>query len=70
MRAWVARYRRWRTPVLGVVATVLLIGAAIVTFDADPRELLEFLLGAVLGLGLLVLVALVAGYLLNRLRRR
>lgn len=68
--AWLARYRRWRTPVLGVVATTLLIGAAIVIFDADPYELLEFLLGATLGLGLLIGVAALAGYLMNRFRRR
>lgn len=70
VRALFAHYRRWRTPVLGVIATGLLIGSAIVIFDADPYELLEFLLGAVLGLGLLIGLAVVAGYLINRLRRR
>lgn len=61
-------FKRYRTAVLGVVATAMLVSASVNSFGVPLRDMLEFLLAAVLGLGIVMGVAFVAALLLRRLK--
>ena len=63
------RLLRWRTPVIGVVSLAILIGAAIVIWEVDPRELLGFLLICVIGVALIIGAAFLFSLLLRLFRR-
>lgn len=60
---------RWRTPVIGLLSLAILIGAAIVVWDVDPRELLGFLLICVIGVAIIIGAAFLFSLLLRLFRR-
>ncbi|WP_339668329.1 hypothetical protein [Dasania marina] len=47
-----------RTMFLAILATLTFVGAAIFMFDVDKKELLEFFVVSVFGLGIVILAAL------------
>ncbi len=63
------RVARWRTPVIGVLASAVLIGAAIGVWDVDPREMLALLLFCVIGVAVIIGAAFLLSLLLRRFRR-
>ncbi len=62
-------YRRYRTIILGSVATLLLLAAAVFSFDVDWREIAAFLGYSLLLLGVVILAAALLVGLLVLLRR-
>lgn len=50
-------YRRYRTPVLAVLATLILLGSAVWSFDVSWRLLLEYMMLCAIGVALLVVLA-------------
>lgn len=69
-RTWLRNWRRYRTPVLAVTATVLLVWSAVVIFGLPAEEMLGFLLVCVIGVALIIALALISGWLLQWFRRR
>ena len=64
--------RRWRlakTLILAVVATVVLVGSAIKTWDADPQEQWEFFLLCLILLAATALLGAVMAAIIVLLRR-
>lgn len=62
--------RRWRTPLIGILALVILLWSAVWTWDVDPSELLGYLAAILIGLATVVALAFVASLLLRWLRKR
>lgn len=62
------RWRRYRTPVLVVVTTLLLVWSTVVIFDVPLAEVTGFLIVCVLGLLFIVLLAFIASWFLQRFR--
>lgn len=62
------RWRRYRTPVLVVVTTLLLVWSTVVIFDVPLAEVTGFLIVCVIGLGFIVLLAFIASWFLQRFR--
>lgn len=65
-------YRRWRrhsTPVLAVLATLLLVWSTVVIFDVPVDEVLGFLLVSMAGVAIIMVLAFALGWLIARLRR-
>lgn len=50
-------YRRYRTPVLAVLSTLILLASAVWSFDVPWRLLLEYMMLCALGVGLLIVLA-------------
>jgi hypothetical protein len=51
--------RSWRTVLLALLATVTFVGSAIFIFDVEAKLMLQLFLACLLGLGILILAALV-----------
>lgn len=62
------RLRRYRTPVLALIATLLLVWSTVVIFDVPISEVLGFLLVCVLGVACIVALAFVFSWCLQKLR--
>ena len=62
------QWRRYRTPVLAVVATLLLLWSTVTIFDVPVKEVAGFLLICLVGVMLIVLLAFVFSWLLQKLR--
>ena len=62
--------RHFRTLLLAVLATVTFVGGAILSFDVDPKELLEFFLLSLLMVGVMALAATLLVALLRAINKR
>ena len=69
-RTGLRRWRRYRTPVLAVTATALLVWSAVVIFGLPVEEMLGFLLVCFIGVALIIALALIPGWLWQWFRRR
>ena len=58
-----------RTIILALLATFTFVGSAIFMFDVDKKELLEFFIASVVGLGIVMLAALSVAGLIILLRK-
>ena len=65
----VYKNRSLRTVLLALFATATFVGSAIFVFDVAPRLMLQFFLVSVLGLGLIIIAALLATALRILLKR-
>lgn len=62
------KYRHIRTPILAVFACITFVAAAILSFDVDPDELIEFLIASVIGLFIIITAAWICAYILQKFR--
>lgn len=60
---------RYRTIILAIVATLLLIAAPVWIFDVPWQDMRDFLIACLTALALIIAAAFVVGYLLRRFRR-
>ncbi|MFT7406398.1 hypothetical protein [Zhongshania sp.] len=65
---YIKAYKRYRTPVLAVVATVILVWSAVWSFDVPWQDIAEYLLLCVLGVGFIALLAAALVFTVNKLR--
>jgi|TARA_R110002050_G_scaffold91983_1_gene192742 dolichyl-phosphate-mannose--protein O-mannosyl transferase len=65
---YIKAYKRYRTPVLAVLATVMLVCSAVWSFDVPWREIAEYFLLCVLGVGFLALLAAALVFTLHKIR--
>ncbi len=63
-----AAFKRYRTPVLAVLATAMLVCSAVWSFDVPWREILSYLLLCVLGVLVIVGAAAATVYVMKKLR--
>ncbi|WP_372864803.1 hypothetical protein [Spongiibacter sp.] len=68
MLEWFAAFKRYRTPVLAVLATLMLVCSAVWSFDVPWREILGYLLMCVLGVLVIASAAAATVYLIKTLR--
>ncbi len=64
-----SRWRKIRTPILGLTALAMLLWMAIDQFDVPAEEMLEMMIGAFIFVALITVAALVMALLLRWLRR-
>ncbi|HCS29574.1 MAG TPA: hypothetical protein DIW43_19120 [Spongiibacteraceae bacterium] len=62
------RWRRYRTPVLAVVTTALLVWSTVVIFEVPLAEVAGFLAVCVAGVGIIMVLAFITSWLLQRFR--
>ena len=65
---WLHTFKRYRTPVLAVLATLMLVSSAVWSFDVPWRDILGYLLLCVLGVTVIAALAALLGA--NRPQRR
>jgi|TARA_Y100001936_G_scaffold252750_1_gene313889 hypothetical protein len=65
---WFVLFKRYRTPVLAVLATVMLVCSAVWSFDVPWREVLGYLLMCVLGVVVIVAAATATVFVMKKLR--
>ncbi|MEX1665804.1 hypothetical protein [Zhongshania arctica] len=65
---YIKAYKRYRTPVLAVVATMMLVCSAVWSFDVPWQDIAEYLLLCVLGVGFIALLAAALVFTVNKLR--
>lgn len=65
---YIKAYKRYRTPVLAVLATVMLVCSAVWSFDVPWREIAEYFLLCVLGVGFLALLAAALVFTIHKIR--
>ncbi len=63
-----AAFKRYRTPVLAVLATTMLVCSAVWSFDVPWREILSYLLLCVFGVLVIVGAAAATVYVMKKLR--
>ena len=54
---WLHTFKRYRTPVLAVLATLMLVSSAVWSFDVPWRDILSYLLLCVLGVTVIAALA-------------
>ena len=62
------RYKRVRTPILAVVATLLLAWSAIFSFDVPWQDFLAYFLASLFGLLVVIVAAAIAVAIIKFLR--
>lgn len=67
-RQLVKRWRRYSTPVLAVVTTALLVWSTVVIFEVPIAEVAGFLVVCVAGVGIIMVLAFITSWLLQRFR--
>ncbi len=67
--AIIARFQQWRTIILAVTMTALLLASALWIFDVEPMVLGQLLLACVLGLMAIIAAAFVFSLLRVLIRR-
>ncbi|CAA0078733.1 hypothetical protein [Zhongshania aliphaticivorans] len=65
---YIKAYKHYRTPVLAVLATVMLVCSAVWSFDVPWREIAEYFLLCVLGVGFLALLAAALVFTIHKIR--
>lgn len=68
MAEWFAIFKRYRTPVLAVIATLMLVCSAVWSFDIAWREVLSYLLLCVLGVTGIAAAAAATVFVFKKLR--
>ncbi|WP_027873831.1 hypothetical protein [Spongiibacter marinus] len=68
MAEWFVLFKRYRTPVLAVLATVMLVCSAVWSFDVPWSEVLGYLLVCVLGVAVIVAAATATVFVMKKLR--
>lgn len=68
MAEWFVLFKRYRTPVLAVLATVMLVCSAVWSFDVPWSEVLGYLLMCVLGVAVIVAAATATVFVMKKLR--
>ncbi len=61
-------WRRYRTPILAVLATLLLVWSTVAIFDVPAMEMMGFLLVCVAGVAIIILLAFLLSLLRQKLR--
>jgi hypothetical protein len=69
-RLWIRRFKRYRTPVLAVLATGMLVASAIGSFDIPWQEVAGYLLICVLGVASIAGAAALMVFLIKSLSGR
>ena len=67
---WLHTFKRYRTPVLAVLATLMLVSSAVWSFDVPWRDILGYLLLCVLGVTVIAALAAATGWLFKSLGGR
>lgn len=67
---WLQSFKRYRTPVLAVLATLMLVSSAVWSFDVPWREVLGYLLLCVLGVSIIAAAAAATVWLAKSLTGR
>ncbi|WP_269619188.1 hypothetical protein [Zhongshania sp. BJYM1] len=65
---YIKAYKRYRTPVLAVLATTMLVCSAVWTFDVPWRDIAEYLLLCVFGVGFIALLAAALVFAVHKIR--
>lgn len=65
-----AKFKRYRTPVLAVLATVMLVCSAVWSFDVPWSEIIGYLIACVLGMVIIVTAAGIVVFLLKWVQGR
>ena len=60
--------KRYRTPVLAVLATLMLVGSAVWSFDIPWQDIAEYFLLCVAGVACMAALSAVLVFILKRLR--
>lgn len=61
-------WKKFRTPILGVISVTLLVGSAVLIFDVPVREIVEFLIASASVVAIVIVCAMALGFVINRLR--
>lgn len=61
-------YKRYRTPMLAVIATLCFVYAAIFVFHVDPAEIGAYFLWSVFGLLILVITAFIVVFAVKTIK--
>ncbi|MBO6754143.1 MULTISPECIES: hypothetical protein [Spongiibacter] len=67
---WLHTFKRYRTPVLAVLATLMLVSSAVWSFDVPWRDILSYLLLCVLGVTVIAALAAATVWLFKSLGGR
>ncbi|MEX1670786.1 hypothetical protein AB4876_17845 [Zhongshania guokunii] len=65
---YVKTFKRYRTPVLAVLATLMLVSSAVWTFDVPWQDIASYFLLCVVGVGVVALLSAALVFALKRLR--
>jgi hypothetical protein len=65
---YIKTYRRYRTPVLAVLATVMLVCSAVWSFDVPWQDIAVYFLLCVLGVSFIALLSAALVFTINKLR--
>ncbi|MBQ0759386.1 MAG: hypothetical protein KBT72_07015 [Zhongshania sp.] len=65
---YIKAYKRYRTPVLAVLATVMLVCSAVWSFNVPWRDIAEYFLLCVLGVAFIALLAAALVFTINKIR--
>ena len=57
VKQYISAYKRYRTPVLAVLATMMLVCSAVWSFDVPWRDIAEYFLLCVMGVTFIALLA-------------
>lgn len=68
LQDYIKAAKRYRTPVLAVLATLMLVCSAVWSFDVPWRDIAEYFLLCVLGVGFVAMLSAVLVFILKRLR--
>jgi|TARA_R110000782_G_scaffold20779_21_gene56272 dolichyl-phosphate-mannose--protein O-mannosyl transferase len=65
---YVKAYKRYRTPVLAVLATVMLVCSAVWSFDVPWRDIAQYFLLCVLGVAFIALLAAALVFVMKKIQ--
>ncbi|WP_159268437.1 hypothetical protein [Zhongshania aliphaticivorans] len=68
VKQFIKAYKRYRTPVLAVLATVMLVCSAVWSFDVPWQDIAEYLLLCVVGVGFIALLAAALVFVIHKLK--
>lgn len=68
MKQYLAVYKRYRTPVLAVLATLMLVGSAVWSFDIPWQVIAEYFVICMLGVAVIAVAAGVLVAIIKALR--
>ncbi len=67
---YLAKFKRYRTPVLAVLATVMLVCSAVWSFDVPWSEIIGYLIACLLGVTVIVISAALVVFLFKWVQGR
>lgn len=68
MNHYIAVFKRYRTPVLAVLATLMLVGSAVWSFNIPWQDMLEYFVICLAGVAIIVVAALACVALIKLFR--